>query len=109
MSHRTKYSAHSAGEIFAMARFAYQKSRHDDHACDEERRAILAGQRRGTIRLNRLTTRANTSSQGLDRILAEMARRIQSGDKELAELCRRKAESVQSAQSKPLILLDDEE
>jgi len=95
-------------ELITPMQFRYHRYAHACDAVDQEIRAILAGERTGTVRLRRLMADREEEYLRLQDYLQHTCARIKSGDIALKAKLGDKAAKVRAAGSKRSIAFDNE-
>ena len=103
-----KNTATTARDIVTPMYYRYHRYAHACAAVDAELRAIMAGERTGTIRLRRLMVARDAAFDALDKYLRHTAAAIKSGDSELQMRLTTKAAGIRAAGARPLITLEEE-
>lgn len=98
----------SARDIITPMYYRYHRFAHACGAVDAELRAIMAGDRTGTIRLRRLMATRDAAFDALDKYLRHTAAAIKIGDTDMQKRLAHKAANIRAAGVRPLITLEDE-
>lgn len=107
MSHTTT-TTDTARDLIAHLKYRYHHYEHASEAVETEIREILAGNRRGLLRLKNLVAKRDDSFDAFRLYLGTITSRLKQGDTRLGELLSQKFKSLNEGRFRPLHTEDDE-